>query len=62
MFGERIFTLLKAYRIRQGLTRADDTWRDRFYEEPLPEGSPKRAVTFRDTINQLLDECYGLRG
>ncbi|MFC1871106.1 aldehyde ferredoxin oxidoreductase family protein [Chloroflexota bacterium] len=60
--GERIFTLLKAYTMRQGMTRQDDTWPDRFYTEPLPEGPAKGAVLDRDTMNKLLDEYYILRG
>ncbi|MFC2007048.1 aldehyde ferredoxin oxidoreductase family protein [Chloroflexota bacterium] len=61
-FGEKVFTLLKAYSTRQGLTRKDDTWPDRFFTEPLPEGPAKGAVLSRTTINQLLDEYYELRG
>ncbi len=61
-FGERIFTMLKAYIVRQGLTRKDDNWPDRFYEEPLPEGPAKGTVLSRDTIERLLDEYYELRG
>lgn len=62
MFGERTFTLLKAYPVRQGLTRKDDHWPDRFYTEPLPEGPAKGAVLSRETIDELLDEYYELRG
>jgi len=61
-FGEKLFTLLKAYTIRQGLSRKDDTWPDRFFEEPLPEGPAKGAVLCRNEIGQLLDEYYELRG
>ena len=61
-FGEKIFTMLKAYGVRQGLTRKDDNWPNRFYEEPLPEGPTKGAVLSRDTIEWLLDEYYELRG
>jgi aldehyde:ferredoxin oxidoreductase len=61
-FGEKIFTLLKVYAVRQGLTRKDDTWPDRFYEEPLPEGPAKGTVLSRDEIERLLDEYYELRG
>ena len=60
--GEKIFTLLKAYAVRQGLTRKDDTWPDRFYSEPLPEGPAKGAVVSREIIDHLLDEYYELRG
>jgi aldehyde:ferredoxin oxidoreductase len=61
-FGEKIFTLLKAYTVRQGLTRKDDDWPERFYTEPVPAGPAEGAVLSRDTINELLDEYYGLRG
>lgn len=60
--GERIFTLVKAYAVKHGLTRKDDTWPDRFFEEPLPEGPAKGALLSRNTINQFLDEYYELRG
>jgi len=60
--GEKVFTLFKSYTIRQGLNRKDDTWPDRFFNEPLPEGPAKGAVLSRDTISQLLDEYYELRG
>ncbi|MDO8473094.1 MAG: aldehyde ferredoxin oxidoreductase family protein [Dehalococcoidia bacterium] len=60
--GERVFTMMKAYNVRQGLTRSDDAWPDRFYDEPLPEGPSKGAVLSRDIIARLLDEYYALRG
>ncbi len=61
-FGEKIFTLFKAFTVRQGLTRKDDTWPDRFFEEPLSDGPAKGAVLSRDRVDQLLDEYYELRG
>ncbi len=60
--GEKVFTLLKICSARQGLTRKDDIWPDRFFTEPLPEGAAKGSVLSRDTIDRLLDEYYGLRG
>jgi len=60
--GEKMFTLLKAYTIREGLTRTDDDWPSRFYDEPLPEGSAKGMVLSRREITQALDEYYDLRG
>ncbi|MFC1980649.1 aldehyde ferredoxin oxidoreductase family protein [Chloroflexota bacterium] len=60
--GEKVFTVLKAYIIREGLTRKDDTWPDRFYTEPLPEGPTKGAVLSREEMDKLLDEYYELRG
>ena len=61
-YGEKVFTLLKVYNVRQGLTRQDDTWPDRFFTEPLPEGPCKGSVLSRDKIESLLDEYYELRG
>ena len=61
-FGERIFTLLKAYTMRDGLSRKDDIWPDRFFEEFLPEGPAKGAVLERETIERLLNQYYALRG
>jgi len=61
-FGEKVFTILKAYNVRQGLTRKDDSWPDRFFSEPLPEGPAKGSMLSRDTIEQMLDEYYELRG
>jgi aldehyde:ferredoxin oxidoreductase len=60
--GERIFNILKAYNIRKGLSRKDDNWPDRFYEEPLPDGPAKGARLSRENIDGLLDEYYSIRG
>jgi aldehyde:ferredoxin oxidoreductase len=60
--GEKIFTLFKAYNIRQGLTRKEDVWPDRFFEEPLAEGPAQGRVVTREEIHQVLDEYYELRG
>lgn len=60
--GERVFTLLKTYNIREGLTRKDDTLPDRFFDEPLADGPSKGAVLSRDHIGGLLTEYYQLRG
>lgn len=62
-YGERTFHLLKAYTVREGLTRKDDSsWPDRFYDEPMPEGPTRGAVLNRNLIQELLDEYYVLRG
>ncbi|MFC1905462.1 aldehyde ferredoxin oxidoreductase family protein [Chloroflexota bacterium] len=61
-YGEKVFTTLKAYNIRQGLTRKDDSWPDRFFNESLPEGPSKGAILSREIIENLLDEYYELRG
>lgn len=60
--GERVFTVLKAYGWREGLTRKDDDWPERFYEEPMPEGPAKGAIISRGLMGEKLREYYQLRG
>ena len=60
--GERIFTLQRLFNIREGISRKDDTWPDRFLEERLPEGPARGAVVSRETLERVLDEYYDARG
>jgi aldehyde:ferredoxin oxidoreductase len=57
--GERIYNLERAYNIREGLTRADDTLPKRLLEEPLPEGPAKGQIVH---LKPLLDAYYKFRG
>jgi len=57
--GERIVNLERAYIVRQGITRKDDTLPQRFLREPLPDGNSKGAVF---EIECMLDEYYEERG
>jgi aldehyde:ferredoxin oxidoreductase len=57
--GERIYNLERAFNIREGLTRADDTLPKRLLEEPLPEGPAKGHVV---NLEPLLDAYYKFRG
>jgi len=60
--GERIYALMRLYISRQGLTRKDDHWPERFYSEPLPDGPAKGLVVSRAEIDSVLDEYFDLRG
>ncbi|MFW9902926.1 MAG: aldehyde ferredoxin oxidoreductase family protein [Candidatus Thorarchaeota archaeon] len=57
--GERIFNLQRAYNLREGLTRVDDTLPKRLLEEPMPEG-PAEGHTVE--LEPLLDAYYKYRG
>ena len=57
--GERIFNLQRAYNIREGLTRDDDTLPKRFLEEPMPEGAAEGHTV---ELEPLLDAYYEYRG
>jgi len=60
--GERSFNMMKAFSVRQGFSRKDDMWPERFFTEPLPDGPDQGSVLSRDAINRVLDEYYDLRG
>ncbi len=60
--GERIVNLLKAYNLRQGWSRRDDAWPERFFTEPLKNGSATGPVLSRKNMDALLDAYYELRG
>jgi aldehyde:ferredoxin oxidoreductase len=60
--GERIFNLMKAYTVREGLTRKEDDWPERFYKEPWPTGPLKGRLASREQTDRLLNEYYELRG
>ena len=57
--GERIYNLERAFNIREGLTRTDDTLPMRLLEDPLPEGPAEGHV---NNLEILLDPYYEFRG
>jgi aldehyde:ferredoxin oxidoreductase len=57
--GERIFNLTRAFNVREGCTRTDDTLPRRLLEEPLVDGPAKGLVM---NIGPLLDAYYNFRG
>jgi aldehyde:ferredoxin oxidoreductase len=59
--GERIFNLCRAFNVREGITRKDDTLPKRF-AEPLPEGSYKGETFSSQTLAKMLDYYYEFRG
>jgi aldehyde:ferredoxin oxidoreductase len=59
--GERIINLCRAFNVREGITRKDDTLPKRF-TEPLPEG-PYVGQTFsKESLSRMLDYYYEFRG
>jgi aldehyde:ferredoxin oxidoreductase len=57
--GERVINLERAFNVREGLTREDDTLPRRFLKEPLEEGSSKGQTV---DIDLMVDEYYEARG
>ncbi len=60
--GERVNNLAKAFNVREGFTRADDTLPERLMTEPLKAGASKGHVISREDLDTMLDEYYALRG
>jgi aldehyde:ferredoxin oxidoreductase len=60
--GERIYNLIRAYCVREGVTREADTLPSRLMEEPLPEGPAEGMVIDRDTLEMMKDAYYEFRG
>jgi aldehyde:ferredoxin oxidoreductase len=57
--GERIYNLERAYILREGFTRDDDTLPPRLLEDPMPEGPASGQVV---NLDILLDAYYKYRG
>jgi aldehyde:ferredoxin oxidoreductase len=60
--GERLNNLAKAFNVREGFTRADDSLPERLMTEPLKAGASKGQMISQDDLNTMLDEYYAARG
>ncbi len=60
--AERIWNLMRAFMVREGFRRKDDTLPKRFLEEPIPKGPSKGMVLSRENLDKMLDEYYTFRG
>lgn len=60
--GRRIWNLTRAFNVREGFTRKDDTMPERIEKEPLPDGKPKGHVVPRADFEKMLSEYYKLWG
>jgi len=57
--GERINNLTRAFNVREGLSKKDDTLAHRLLKEPLPDGPCKGQVV---KLEEMLTEYYKLCG
>jgi aldehyde:ferredoxin oxidoreductase len=60
--AHRVHTLERAFCMREGLTRADDTLPKRFFEEPVPEGPYKGEKIDPVKLEKMKTEYYTLQG
>ena len=62
LVGERINNLARAFNVREGFTRADDTLPERLLTEPIPGGASKGHFISKDELKLMLDDYYTARG
>ncbi|RLI41614.1 aldehyde:ferredoxin oxidoreductase, partial [Candidatus Bathyarchaeota archaeon] len=60
--GERIWNLIRAFNVREGIGRKEDTLPLRIFEDPLPSGIAKGKVLPKEHFEKMLKEYYVLRG
>ncbi|MCX8043631.1 MAG: aldehyde ferredoxin oxidoreductase family protein [Desulfobacterota bacterium] len=60
--AERIWNVIRAFGVREGLRRRDDTLPQRFLEEPIPDGPSQGMVMSKDVLERMKDEYYEIRG
>ena len=60
--GERVNNLARAFNVREGFGRADDTFPERLMTEPLKSGGSKGHFISQDDLKVMLDEYYTVRG
>ena len=60
--GERIYNLMRAFCVREGITRKADILPKRLMEDPLPDGPAKGMVIDKKTLEMLKDSYYEIRG
>jgi aldehyde:ferredoxin oxidoreductase len=60
--GARIYNLVRAFCVREGIKRDKDMLPERLMAEPLPDGPAKGMVIERDTLEVLKDAYYAFRG
>jgi aldehyde:ferredoxin oxidoreductase len=60
--GERLNNLARAFNVREGFTRADDTLPERLMTEPLKGGASQGHYISKQALEQMLNEYYKERG
>jgi aldehyde:ferredoxin oxidoreductase len=62
LIGERIWNLTRAFNVREGFARKDDSLPTRIAREPLLSGLPKGRKLPREYFEKMLDDYYKERG
>jgi aldehyde:ferredoxin oxidoreductase len=59
--GERVWTLVRLFNVREGFDREDDTL-PALFEDPLPDGPAAGRTVDRGAFEDMLDAYYAARG
>ena len=60
--GVRVWNLVRAFNVREGFLRKDDSMPDRMETEPLPSGKTQGKAVSRAAFDEMLSEYYKLWG
>ncbi len=60
--AERIWNVIRAFAVRDGLRRDDDRLPKRFLTEPIPDGPSKGMLVTTDMLEIMKDDYYQVRG
>lgn len=61
-YTEKCRNMMRAFDVREGLTRKDDTLPEKMFKNPLPKGMHKGKVVDKQKFEKMLDDYYTLRG
>lgn len=62
LLADRIWNLERAFNVREGKGREEDTLPPRFMNEPIPEGPSAGMIAKPEELEKMLNEYYHLRG
>ncbi|MFC2026226.1 aldehyde ferredoxin oxidoreductase C-terminal domain-containing protein, partial [Chloroflexota bacterium] len=60
--GERIYNLMRAYSVREGINRELDILPERLMKDPLPDGPAEGMLVEMEALERLKDAYYEYRG
>ncbi|MGC8608753.1 MAG: aldehyde ferredoxin oxidoreductase family protein, partial [Thermoplasmata archaeon] len=60
--GERIYNIEKAFNVREGFSRKDDSLPYRVTHDPIPKGASKGSYVTEEELQRMLDDYYQARG
>ncbi len=60
--AERIWNVIRAFAVREGTRRGNDSLPKRFLTQPIPDGPSQGMVITEEILEKMKDEYYGVRG